>query len=595
MKFFRNMSITKKMIMICMNVCLIPLVIGFVVIYNIYVTRLNEHTMEFAQAFNAQITANLNHMIQDYKGISVSVLVDNELFFHSEKDRRSVTEIVRDNENMQRVLFRIVTLQPKVRTVAILMKNGDFIQTGSDGLKIKQTVFEKKPWVKELEQSPKNFYMIPAHRTDYWNSRNDELTITFVRKIMSSGVRYRGAVLIDVDPASIIVLNEEYENAKQKYDMEIRIEDSDRNILYDSRMMGEPAQWREGYLSAEKFGPEYIVFEQQSEDMGLTVYTAIPRDSLLMEKNAVLLMTVLTVFLCGVSIVFMIIPLTRFMTSRLIRVSYGMSQMKNGKYIMFPEDKGSDELGILVNSYNHMVNEMQQLINKIYVAELVKKESEIVALQSQINPHMLFNTLETIRMKSLYNGDKDVAKMIFLLAKMFRTVLDSSQENYRIRDELKYAEEFMSLQNLRFSGRFIFTYDVEESLLDMRCIPILFQPLVENCIEHGWNNEMERMNIRITGKREEKLAIFRVYDDGTGMDEKKLNRTRERLEKTRKITGPLFRNKDMDSYNIGLTNILMRLKLLDEQGGDLNILYSNSSGTCVELCIYIDTQLGKEG
>ena len=82
MKHIRNMSITKKMILICLNICLIPLIVGFFVIFKIYVARLNEHTMEFAQAFNAQITANLNHVIQDYEGISKSVLVDNELFFY---------------------------------------------------------------------------------------------------------------------------------------------------------------------------------------------------------------------------------------------------------------------------------------------------------------------------------------------------------------------------------------------------------------------------------------------------------------------------------------------------------------------------------
>lgn len=569
MKFFRNMSITRKMILICLNICLLPLIIGFMFIYNLYVTRLNEHIMEFAQAFNAQITANLNHMLQDYTGISVSVLVDSELFFYSEKTERTVTEIVRDKENMQKVLFRIVTLQPKVKTIGILMQNGDFVQTGSDGLKIDQAVFCGKPWVKELEQSGENFYIVPAHKADYWTSRKDELTITFVRRIMSSGVRYRGALMIDVDPASIIVLNEKYENAKRKYDIEIRIEDSGGRILYDTRLMEHPEQWQEGYMSAEKFDSNYIVLEQQSEELGLTVYTAIPKATLAMEQNFVLLMTVLVVFLCGVSIVFMIIPFSRFLTSRLVKLSYGMSQMKDGKYITLPDYGSTDELGVLVSSYNHMVNEMQQLINKVYVSELLKKDSEIAALQSQINPHMLFNTLEAIRMKALYNGDPVVSKMVFLLSKMFRTVLDSSQNEHVIRDELKYAEEFMYLQNLRFSDRFGFTCDVDETLLDMHCIPVLFQPLIENCIEHGRRDEMEKMNIWITGRRMGEIAVFRIYDDGKGMDEESLKRTRQRIENAREISGPLFRNKGADSHN--------------------------TNGTCIELRMHIKLQMGEEG
>lgn len=583
MKRFQDLSITEKMVLICLNICLIPLIVGSVIIFRVCVARLNEHTMEFAQAFNAQITANLNHMIQDYEGISVSVLVDNELFFYSEKTQRTVTEIVRDNENMQRVLFRIVTLQPKVKTAGILMRNGDFVQTGSGGLKIDQTAFYEKPWVREIEQSRGNFYVIPAHRADYWNSRTDELTITFIRKIMSSGTRYRGALLIEVDPASVIVLNEEYENAKQKYDMEIRIEDSGGNILYDTRLMEDPSQWGEGAMTAPAFGDDYIVLSQPSESLNLTVYTAIPKASLVLEEKHIQLITTLIVILCGAGVVFMVVPISSVLTSRLVKVSYGMRQMKNGKYITLPDYGSSDELGVLVASYNHMVHEMQQLIDKVYVSELVKKDSEIAALQSQINPHMLFNTLEAIRMKSLYSGDADVSKMIFLLAKMFRAVLDSPQKDHTIRDELTYAEEYMCLQNLRSGGRFCFTYEVDDALLGLHCIPVLFQPLIENCIEHGRREKSEPMKIWITGERDEETAVFRIYDDGGGMDEESLVRTRQRLEKARQISGPLFCGKDGGAQNIGLSNILMRLRLEDEQHGDLNILYSNQNGTCVEL------------
>ena len=582
MKHIRNMSITKKMILICLNICMIPLIVGFFVIFKIYVARLNEHTMEFAQAFNAQITANLNHVIQDYEGISKSVLVDNELFFYSEKTQRSVTELVRDNESIQRVLFRITTLQPKVKTVSILMHNGDFIHTGSKGLKINQTAFYEKPWVKGLDQSTENFYVVPAHKADYWNSRTNELVITFVRKIMSSGMKYRGALMIDIDPASVIVLSEEYENAKQKYDIEIRIEDSAGNILYDTRLMDDPTQWQDESMTAPAFGDDYIALEQQSETLGLTVYTAIPKESLNLEEKYVRLMTILVVLLCGVIVVLIVVPISSALTSRLVKVSYGMRQMKNGKYITLPNYESSDELGMLVSSYNYMVHEMEQLIEKVYVAELVKKDSEIAALQNQINPHMLFNTLEVIRMKSLCNGDPVVSKMIFLLAKMFRTMLDSSKKNHRIRDELIYAEEFMRLQNLQSTDQFCFTYDIDALLLDILCIPVLFQPLLENCIEHGRRDKSERLNIKITGKAEGEIAIFQVCDDGRGMDEESLALTRRRLEKARQITDPLLHSEIGGSQNIGLINILRRLRLADERCSDLDILYSNSSGTCIE-------------
>ena len=225
---------------------------------------------------------------------------------------------------------------------------------------------------------------------------------------MSSGMKYRGALMIDIDPASVIVLSEEYENAKQKYDIEIRIEDSAGNILYDTRLMDDPTQWQDESMTAPAFGDDYIALEQQSETLGLTVYTAIPKESLNLEEKYVRLMTILVVLLCGVIVVLIVVPISSALTSRLVKVSYGMRQMKNGKYITLPNYESSDELGMLVSSYNYMVHEMEQLIEKVYVAELVKKDSEIAALQNQINPHMLFNTLEVIRMKSLCTGDPGV-------------------------------------------------------------------------------------------------------------------------------------------------------------------------------------------
>ena len=175
--------------------------------------------------------------------------------------------------------------------------------------------------------------------------------------------------------------------------------------------------------------------------------------------------------------------------------------------------------------------------------------------------------------------------MILILARMFRTILDSMNQTHVIKDELDYTEKYIELQNLREDGRFKFSYDVDEELLNLQCIPILFQPLVENSIEHGQRNSEGVLNIQIIGRRENNRAIFTITDDGQGMKTENLLKMQEHLETVRNDPNLIAAGRKTDFRNIGMANILMRLRLNDDQYGDVRIVYSGNEGTCIELCM----------
>ena len=118
------------------------------------------------------------------------------------------------------------------------------------------------------------------------------------------------------------------------------------------------------------------------------------------------------------------------------KLQSSMKRLENGNYELIEETVGNDELGSLVKSYNHMVGKMEALLEEIYQAGVRQKNAQFLALRTQINPHFLFNTLESIRIKAILNGDDDVADMVKILAKMFRNVLDSDKKNYTVNDEL---------------------------------------------------------------------------------------------------------------------------------------------------------------
>ena len=584
-KHFWNLNIAKKMIILCLSIFLVPLAICYTINVRIVTSELEKQAMNFAESFNAQTIASLDHFIQDYEAMSVSVLVDNELFTYSAKEDRTITELVSDHGNIRKVLFRLTQLQPELINASIIMKAGDFIQTGVNGIRVDEETFRSENWVQDIPESDGYFYLVPSHKADYRNRIADEQTITFVRKILSSGVRYLGALTIDVKPSAVVNHNEELASAKEKYGMEISIYDSSGRIIYDTRPSVYMDQRDDGFYQATDFGKDYIVLKGNSRELNLQVVTAIPRASALLDQRHIITLMALLALICCAIIIASIIPMSHTLTKPLAELGYGMSRMKSGEYITLNNYPYSDELGELIHSYNHMISEMQQLIDRVYKSEIKQKDSEIIALQSQINPHMLFNTLESIRMKALVNGDAEVSRMILILARMFRTILDSMGQNHVIKDELTYTEKYIELQNLREAGRFGFTYDVDEQLMSLRCIPILFQPLVENCIEHGQRNSEGKLNIQIEGKRAGDRAVFTVTDDGQAMKEENLRRTQEHLQAVRENPALILASKRTDFRNIGMANILMRLRLNDEKYGDVRIVYSNSSGTCIELCM----------
>ena len=585
MKYFRNLKIAKKMIVLCLGIFLIPLGICYTLSIRIVTSEIDRRTINFAEAFNAQIVASLDRFVQAYEAISVSVLVDNQLFSYSDKDDRTTTELVDDYKNMRKVLFRLSTLKPELKTASILMRTGDFIQTGSSGINIMEDSFLEEAWVQKIPEHEEYFYLVPAHKTSYWNRQTEGTTITFVRKILSSGVRYLGALMIDADPTAMIDLNDEFASAKETYGMETSIYDSSGRIIYDTRPLESDTNQDGEFFSFREYGKEYIVLEGKTERLDLHVLTAIPKTSVLLGHRQVHAMMALLAVVCSTLIIILIVPVSHSLTRPLAELGYGMSRMKNGEYIAINDYPNSDELGDLIDSYNHMIGEMQNLIERVYVSEIRQKDSEIIALQSQINPHMLFNTLESIRMKALVNGDSEVSRMILILARMFRTILDSMNQTHVIKDELDYTEKYIELQNLREDGRFKFSYDVDEELLNLQCIPILFQPLVENSIEHGQRNSEGVLNIQIIGRRENNRAIFTITDDGQGMKTENLLKMQEHLETVRNDPNLIAAGRKTDFRNIGMANILMRLRLNDDQYGDVRIVYSGNEGTCIELCM----------
>ena len=173
------------------------------------------------------------------------------------------------------------------------------------------------------------------------------------------------------------------------------------------------------------------------------MYAVIPRSDLLFKISRIEYVTILCVFVCVAAVMVISLLMSRTITSPIRRLQKRMRQMEEGEYKILEKGTTNDEIGSLIASYNHMVTKIKNLIEEVYVGEIKQKNAKLLALQTQINPHMLYNTLESIRMKALRSGADEVAEMVKLLAKMFRAALSEQTQSHKIRDEIEYAQAYI--------------------------------------------------------------------------------------------------------------------------------------------------------
>jgi len=260
-----------------------------------------------------------------------------------------------------------------------------------------------------------------------------------------------------------------------------------------------------------------------------------------------------------------------------------MKRVHKDNFQSFVVVKGKDEVAQLGGMFNLMVQRLGQLISEVYQAEIDRKEQayrtkevELYALQTQINPHFLFNVLNMIRGKLLIVGERDTAKVVGLLAKSFRMMLKSGGQMIRLTEEIEFVDNYLQIQQYRFGHKFTYSIDIPKDKLEVSIPKLILQPLVENAISHAIELNPNHSKIVIRGETIGDRLQLTVIDDGLGITTERLSEIELWLAKEDSLS--------TDS-NIGLRNVHARLKYLygDEYGIKLSSV--EGEGTTVTLMI----------
>lgn len=183
---------------------------------------------------------------------------------------------------------------------------------------------------------------------------------------------------------------------------------------------------------------------------------------------------------------------------------------------------GFTEVVEISSSFDNMAVNIKELKERVILEEKELRKTELKALQAQINPHFLYNTLDSIFWLCKERGNEDAAKMVAALSNTFRISINRGKDEIYIKDEIKHVESYLFIQNLRYKDQFTYIFEVEEEILNYKCLKILLQPFVENAIYHGLNRMIDDGEIIIKAYKQEDYIIFEVVDNGIGMDEEQV-------------------------------------------------------------------------
>lgn len=304
------------------------------------------------------------------------------------------------------------------------------------------------------------------------------------------------------------------------------------------------------------------------------------------DVNNIILLCTATIILGSALPVVFIVQFTNKFSARIVTLRGEMHKVSRGDYHIIDDFKGEDEISEVYSDLKVMIRSIQQMDARMYEAKLQEQvlknqqqKMEFKMLASQINPHFLYNTLETIRMKALTEGNPEVANVIKLLGKSMHYVLENTgTSSTTLKKELDYISIYLTIQKLRFNDRVNYTLHVADNMIleDYQILPLLLQPIVENAILHGLEGTENRGQIVIEVKTKgDELLLIDISDNGLGM-------TKEELDE---LTDSINERNKKSTSSIGLYNINQRIKLFYGEAYGMTIKSSPLEGTLVSLTL----------
>lgn len=255
-----------------------------------------------------------------------------------------------------------------------------------------------------------------------------------------------------------------------------------------------------------------------------------------------------------------------------------MHRFSEGDFEVRLSEERKDEFGEMNRVFNETTRKIEELMHEVTNSKLLNKEMEFKALQAQINPHFLYNALDTVNWMAMKKGDTEICDMVSAISNLMRISIGNKQDIFSIRQELKYVKDYLYIQETRYRDRFQVYFAIDEKILDEKIPKLTIQPLVENAIVHSVEVSKGKTVLNINGYIEQGNVVIEIKDDGVGMDRDTLLHL---------LDPPEGEEKDISVAHTGLDMyaVHQRLRYLYGEEYGLTADSEPGNGTCIKICI----------
>ncbi|HJC89509.1 MAG TPA: histidine kinase [Candidatus Mediterraneibacter excrementigallinarum] len=574
------MKLRKKLFIILLFMALLPTVCITAVSYYRYQQTSQQQMQEYSenlfskavQQANSTLTEleNATNLFSSYSSGDYS-LTQNLRPFSSENASPDELSVFRTQQNIRYLCQNIINTYDFIYGIYIFTPSGiNFTYENTQNVRMKYSYTpENSDWYEKTLEYSGNLYIsdISVHDDIFQSSETSFFISKSLYDIYAS--ENLGILLINCDPSAVDLspLNTIPEVTS------LIIADTSRDeVIYST-----PSDRALPALDEIKENAAY------SMNLGLpslTLYTLVDYSRLWQEFSMTGIILIFISAACIVIGVILAFYFSKTVTKPIEHLSRKMSK-QNGENLS-PSTQyldRTDEIGVLYNEYNSMIEALDTAIKTNYQNKLISLDAQMKSLEARINSHFLFNTLEAINSIASIEGSKRITTMAMSLGNMFRYAIKTQSELVTLQDEIDHIMDYISIQQIRFSNRFVFRLSVPEQMRNLKVLKLILQPIVENSFSHGLQNCQYGHRIHVYGFLREDYFLIYIVDDGKGMFPEQLMELNESL-----LEEPEFKELGhRTNQSIGLKNINTRIELYYGKGYGLSVQSRYGTGTMIRI------------
>ncbi|MFD0588980.1 sensor histidine kinase [Paenibacillus sp. GCM10027627] len=415
--------------------------------------------------------------------------------------------------------------------VFIVTKSGYYYGEGS----LQSDRLQKENWWKAISPTFKGQYWAglyePRHYSTSYPDKAPKVMGLVVPIRNQQGPLKDSRILIEMNAVDIFEQLQIFERDMNAY---LVIRDGEGNIVYESQGEHEPL-------------PDDIVWTEPLEENNWVIEARLPYKTFFQSTDVIRSYTVVGIAFSVLLALILGFVLASWFTSRIKRLKDSMHKAGAGKLQTRMDIDSDDELGVLGRSFNSMLGQIQTLVDEVTRTEQQKKEAELRAIHYQINPHLLFNTLNSIQWKARLQGNEEIRKMLYHLTMVLEGNLDITQELVTVERELAMISHFLEIQRIRYGDMFVYEVEADEEAMGCLIPRMSLQPLFENIFFHGF--EDGEGTIRLVLREETELLVLALTDNGRGIPE----------ERRKTLLSP--EGKRQSRGGLGVANVDQKFKL----------------------------------